>query len=53
MTELLPRIRTLALAAKQYNIGLSIDAEEAHRLDLSLDILKPWLKTQTYLAGTA
>lgn len=40
MTELLPRIRTLALAAKQYSIGLSIDAEEAHRLDLSLDIFE-------------
>jgi RHH-type transcriptional regulator, proline utilization regulon repressor / proline dehydrogenase / delta 1-pyrroline-5-carboxylate dehydrogenase len=40
MTELLPRIRTLALAAKQYNMGLSIDAEEAHRLDLSLDIFQ-------------
>ncbi|MEH6617369.1 MAG: bifunctional proline dehydrogenase/L-glutamate gamma-semialdehyde dehydrogenase PutA [Porticoccus sp.] len=40
MVELLPRIRALALAAKQYNMGLSIDAEEAHRLDLSLDIFE-------------
>jgi len=40
MSNLLPRIRKLALAAKQHNIGLSIDAEEAHRLDLSLDIFE-------------
>ncbi|MBQ0807081.1 MAG: bifunctional proline dehydrogenase/L-glutamate gamma-semialdehyde dehydrogenase PutA, partial [Porticoccus sp.] len=44
MNELLPRIRTLALAAKQYDIGLSIDAEEAHRLDLSLDIFEALAK---------
>ncbi len=40
MTELLSRIRTLAIAASEHNIGLSIDAEEAARLDLSLDIFE-------------
>lgn len=40
MSNLLPRIRKLALAAKKHNIALSIDAEEAHRLDLSLDIFE-------------
>lgn len=37
--ELLPRLRRLALLARQYDIGLNIDAEEAERLELSLDLL--------------
>jgi RHH-type proline utilization regulon transcriptional repressor/proline dehydrogenase/delta 1-pyrroline-5-carboxylate dehydrogenase len=40
MGELLPRVRTLALLAKGYNIGFNIDAEEADRLELSLDLLE-------------
>jgi RHH-type proline utilization regulon transcriptional repressor/proline dehydrogenase/delta 1-pyrroline-5-carboxylate dehydrogenase len=40
MTELLPRVRALAMLAKSYNIGLNIDAEEADRLELSLDLLE-------------
>ena len=40
MSELLPRIRHLAALAKSYDIGLNIDAEEADRLDLSLDLLE-------------
>ena len=40
MDQLLPRIKQLCLQAKQYNIGLSIDAEEAYRLDISLDIFE-------------
>ncbi len=40
MTELLPRTRHLAALAKSYDIGLNIDAEEADRLDLSLDLLE-------------
>jgi len=39
MAELLPRLRGLAVLARQYDIGLNIDAEEADRLDLSLDLL--------------
>lgn len=38
MSELLPKITALCKQAKSYNIGLSIDAEEAARLDMSLDI---------------
>ncbi|MDO5654217.1 MAG: bifunctional proline dehydrogenase/L-glutamate gamma-semialdehyde dehydrogenase PutA, partial [Brachymonas sp.] len=38
--ELLPRLRKLALLARQYDIGLNIDAEEADRLELSLDLLE-------------
>jgi RHH-type proline utilization regulon transcriptional repressor/proline dehydrogenase/delta 1-pyrroline-5-carboxylate dehydrogenase len=40
MAELLPRLKQLLLLAKQYNIGLNIDAEEADRLELSLDMLE-------------
>ncbi|MFC5510820.1 trifunctional transcriptional regulator/proline dehydrogenase/L-glutamate gamma-semialdehyde dehydrogenase [Massilia jejuensis] len=40
MNELLPRVRSLVLLAKQYNIGMNIDAEEADRLEISLDMLE-------------
>lgn len=40
MDELLPRVKALCKLAKQYNIGLNIDAEEADRLELSLDLLE-------------
>jgi RHH-type proline utilization regulon transcriptional repressor/proline dehydrogenase/delta 1-pyrroline-5-carboxylate dehydrogenase len=40
MAELLPRLHGLALLAKRYDIGLNIDAEEAERLDLSLDLIE-------------
>ena len=40
MTELLPRLTRLAHAAHAGGIGLNIDAEEADRLDLSLDLLE-------------
>jgi RHH-type proline utilization regulon transcriptional repressor/proline dehydrogenase/delta 1-pyrroline-5-carboxylate dehydrogenase len=38
--ELYPRLRTLALLARRYDIGLNIDAEEADRLEISLDLLE-------------
>src|SRR5215468_3400375 len=37
--ELYPRLKTLAVLARQYDIGLNIDAEEADRLEISLDVL--------------
>jgi RHH-type proline utilization regulon transcriptional repressor/proline dehydrogenase/delta 1-pyrroline-5-carboxylate dehydrogenase len=40
MEELLPRVRELALLARNYDIGFNIDAEEADRLELSLDLLE-------------
>lgn len=40
MHELLPRLMELFLLAKRYNIGLNIDAEEANRLELSLDLME-------------
>jgi len=36
--ELTPRLLTLAIQAKHYNIGLTVDAEEADRLELSLEV---------------
>jgi RHH-type proline utilization regulon transcriptional repressor/proline dehydrogenase/delta 1-pyrroline-5-carboxylate dehydrogenase len=40
MSELLPRLTALVKLAKDYNIGLNIDAEEADRLELSLDLME-------------
>ena len=40
MEELLPRMVGLAALARRYDIGLNIDAEEADRLELSLDLLE-------------
>lgn len=40
MQEMPPMLLALAKQAKQYNIGLTVDAEEADRLDLSLDIFE-------------
>jgi len=40
MRELYPRLAHLALRARAFDIGLNIDAEEAERLDLSLDLLE-------------
>lgn len=40
MRELLPRVKNLALMAKDANIGFTIDAEEASRLELSLEIIE-------------
>ncbi len=40
MAELLPRVKSLMMLAKRYDIGLNIDAEEADRLELSLDLLE-------------
>lgn len=40
MEELLPRVRSLAILCRRYDIGLNIDAEEMDRLELSLDLLE-------------
>lgn len=40
MGELLPKVKALASIARSYDIGLNIDAEEADRLELSLDLLE-------------
>lgn len=40
MSELTPRVTALARQAAQVGVGFNIDAEEADRLDLSLDIIE-------------
>ena len=40
LDELLPRVQSLAERARRGDIGLTLDAEEADRLDLSLDLLE-------------
>jgi RHH-type proline utilization regulon transcriptional repressor/proline dehydrogenase/delta 1-pyrroline-5-carboxylate dehydrogenase len=40
MNELTPRLLSLAVQAKTHNIGLTVDAEEADRLTLSLEIFE-------------
>lgn len=40
LQELVPKLLSLAQLACQYDIGLTIDAEESERLDLSLDVIE-------------
>ena len=40
MAELTARARSLAMLARSANMGFNIDAEEADRLDLSLDVIE-------------
>lgn len=40
VSELVPIVVKLAMRAKKGNLGLNIDAEEADRLDLSLDVIQ-------------
>jgi RHH-type proline utilization regulon transcriptional repressor/proline dehydrogenase/delta 1-pyrroline-5-carboxylate dehydrogenase len=40
MDELVPRLKGLAMAARRVDIGFTVDAEEADRLDLSLDVIE-------------
>ncbi|EPT1733693.1 trifunctional transcriptional regulator/proline dehydrogenase/L-glutamate gamma-semialdehyde dehydrogenase [Providencia stuartii] len=50
MEELYPRLLSLVLQAHQYDIGINIDAEEADRLEISLDLLEK-LCFEPQLAG--
>ncbi len=50
MAELVPRVAQLARAARDNRMGLNIDAEEADRLDLSLDVIAAVLADEA-LAG--
>ena len=48
--ELYPRIVALTLLARQYDISINIDAEEADRVEISLDLLE-MLCAEPQLAG--
>ncbi|MEM7570939.1 MAG: bifunctional proline dehydrogenase/L-glutamate gamma-semialdehyde dehydrogenase PutA, partial [Pseudomonadota bacterium] len=50
MDQLVPRVRALAKAAAKARIGFNIDAEEADRLELSLDVIEAVLRDPA-LAG--
>jgi RHH-type proline utilization regulon transcriptional repressor/proline dehydrogenase/delta 1-pyrroline-5-carboxylate dehydrogenase len=50
MDELVPRVLELARDAKAAGMGLNIDAEEADRLDISLDVIEAVLRDDS-LAG--
>jgi RHH-type proline utilization regulon transcriptional repressor/proline dehydrogenase/delta 1-pyrroline-5-carboxylate dehydrogenase len=50
MAELVPRVRALAGLAKAAGLGFNIDAEEADRLALSLQVIEEVLKDPS-LAG--
>lgn len=50
MRELLPKVKALCELARRYDIGVNIDAEEADRLELSLDLVEE-LCSDPALAG--
>ncbi len=50
MDELVPRLRALALLAKAAGMGLNVDAEEADRLSLSLQVIEA-VMSEPALAG--
>jgi len=52
MTELVPRLIDLARRAKAYDLNFTVDAEEADRLELSLDVIAAALSDASLEAGT-
>lgn len=48
LQELVPRVKQLALIAKEAQMGLNIDAEEADRLDLSLEVIEQVLRCEEF-----
>jgi RHH-type proline utilization regulon transcriptional repressor/proline dehydrogenase/delta 1-pyrroline-5-carboxylate dehydrogenase len=50
LDELVPRVVALGQAAKRHDIGFTIDAEEAERLDLSLEVIEA-ISADPSLAG--
>ena len=51
--RLVPRMLELARSAARAGIGITIDAEEADRLDLSLDIIEALARERRRATGTA
>lgn len=50
MAELLPRLMELVRAAQQAGIGITLDAEEADRLDISLDVFDAAFRAREFAA---
>ncbi len=53
MTELVPQLLDLAQRAKAHDLNFTVDAEEADRLELSLDVIAAALADPSLPAGTA
>ena len=51
--ELVPRVIELARLAKRHDLGFTVDAEEADRLELSLDVIATTWPIPRSPAGTA
>jgi RHH-type proline utilization regulon transcriptional repressor/proline dehydrogenase/delta 1-pyrroline-5-carboxylate dehydrogenase len=51
MRELVPRLGDLARRAREHGIGLTVDAEEADRLELSLDVFAAVYRDDNALEG--
>lgn len=47
--ELVPLVKRLALMAKDAKMGFNIDAEEANRLDISLDVIEMVLSSPEFI----
>ncbi|MEM8978635.1 MAG: bifunctional proline dehydrogenase/L-glutamate gamma-semialdehyde dehydrogenase PutA [Pseudomonadota bacterium] len=52
MTELVPRVLELTQAAARAGLGLNIDAEEADRLEISLDVIQAVLSDPSLVGWT-
>ncbi len=50
LSTLIERLRSLALIAHEAGIGLNIDAEEAERLDVSLDVIEALVSDPAFAA---
>jgi len=46
--ELIPRVKQLALSACERNLGLTIDGEEADRLDITMDVIESILTDEQF-----
>ena len=53
LAELTPRVLELARKAKQHDLNFTVDAEEADRLELSLEVIGAVLRDPSLPAGTA
>ena len=51
LSELLPRLRSLAMLASEHKVGITLDAEESERLELTLDLFEAL--TQDFTLGLA
>ncbi|KQT64187.1 MULTISPECIES: bifunctional proline dehydrogenase/L-glutamate gamma-semialdehyde dehydrogenase PutA [unclassified Aureimonas] len=48
MEELVPKVRDLAMRAKSYQLNFTVDAEEADRLELSLDVIDAVVRSSDF-----